>query len=172
MTRSNQPVPPHPCERCGQPTIFRRCDRCLYGEVTRGAALASTQPAATQPTTPALKHARTLDDVSWQADIGAIGGALDGDEFARTLDAVRRALEVKPPTRFWSGMCLWCAREIREQSGEAETHLPPLHRIRSCYRHRKAQIGLVRWLRGEHLYRQFTEQYGFGHGPSGKGGAA
>lgn len=160
----------HPCAVCGRPTIFRRCDFCFEKEVTRAVPPLDAPSTTPQPpTTPPLKHARTLDDLTWLADIGQLGGPRDGDEFAATLAAVRSAPEVTPPTRFWSGMCLWCAREIRETRPEDETHRPPLHLIRPCYRHRKALLGLTRWLRNESLYEQFTRQFGFGHG---KGGAA
>jgi len=124
LNNNSWPLGPHPCPMCGKLTIFRLCDPCVGVE---------------------LRLSQTSDKV----DRGALGGPADGDEFARTLEAVRAAPEVTPAVRYWSGMCLWCSKEIREQSGEDVTHRPPLHLIRTCYRHRKALLGLSAWLRHE-----------------------
>lgn len=124
----------HPCPRCGRQTIFRLCDLCFAIDVS---------DAATGPLPPlaqAILRAQEFQQPS-------IGGPLDGDEFAGVLRAVRMAREVKPQYRFWSGMCLWCAREIREQSGEEVTHRPPLHLIQTCPRHRRGLLALMAWLR-------------------------
>lgn len=158
---------PHPCPRCGRRTIYRLCDICFANDV----ADAATGPLP--PLTQAMLRAEDVrqrrreelaheqgdraETLSWLADIGEVGGPLDGDEFADVLRAVRMAREVAPPVRYWSGMCHWCAREIREQSGDEVTHRPPLHLIQTCPRHRRALLGLMAWLRSEKF---------------GKGGAA
>lgn len=144
---------PHPCPNCGTMTIFRQCDPCFQQAVREAA-----QPQASSTLTD-QQQAEKLEELDWLVSIGEVGGKHDGDEFKRTLELWNAAPTVKPPTRFWSGMCLWCAREICEATGE--THTPPLHRIRTCYRHRKALLALLAWQRNEKF------------GPSnGMGGAA
>jgi hypothetical protein len=152
LNSNGWPLQPHPCPRCGKPTIFRHCDACFARELSQ---------AFTGPLPPLAQAIVRAQELKLAREAGSVGGAGDGDEFARTLEQVRAAPEVTPAVRWWSGMCLWCAREIREQSGDEVTHMPPLARIRTCYRHRKALLALSAWLRHE----KFGEQ-------GQKGGAA
>lgn len=139
---SNDARRPHPCLTCGRPTIFRHCDACYGDEVSR----ATTAPLP--PLAQMLLRTRAMR-LNHEANASEIGGPNDGDEFARTLAAWRREPERVPAARYWSGCCLWCAREIREQSGADQTHRPPLARIQTCYRHRKALLAFAHWLRNE-----------------------
>ena len=100
---------------------------------------------------------------------GLIGGPDDGDEFGRTLRALAETKASMPQAREWWGMCPWCARELRERSGDEVSYLPAsLARIRFCERHRMA---LFRWTLAqrrdqadEELAQLFTAAYGFGDG--------
>lgn len=145
---------PHPCPTCGRLTLFRRCDVCVAGEVEN----ATTQPLP--PIAQAMLRAQAMR-LNHEIEEQRVGGPQDGDEFARTVAAWRQEPERIPAVRYWSGVCMWCAREIREQSGADDTHRPPLARIQTCYRHRKALLAFARWLRHET----------FGD-PGQKGGAA
>ena len=148
--RAGRMPEPHPCERCGQPTIFLVCDPCFRQEVAEAKAAALQPTQSTQPTQPTQPTAdQRLDDLGWLVDIKEIGGPLDGDEFQRTLEAVRAGRSSLPPTRMWWGLCPWCARELRERSGDDETHRPQWAQIRTCPRHRKALLALSAWLRQE-----------------------
>lgn len=155
--RSGMPMP-HPCQRCGQPTIYLRCDACHTADLLNQQRpfdpqddfspplpAPSSYPPLPQMTwqagielfnaclRPGEVPERTLDDVAWLIDTRQIGGALDGDEFRETIEAVRLAPEQTPQLSSWSGICPWCVREV----GAVGDH-PPLARMQVCYRHRMA----------------------------------
>lgn len=151
---------PHPCARCGQPTIYLRCDACHTADLLNqqrpfdeqddfspALPTGTSYPPLPQMTwqagielfnaclRPAATPQRSLEDMAWLFDTRQVGGALDGDEFRNAVEAVRLAPEQTPRLTCWSGTCPWCAREMREAGSD---HQPELSRIQICYRHRMA----------------------------------
>ncbi len=94
-----------------------------------------TASLAEDPAARITRTPRTQDDVEWMVALGEIGGARDGDEFRRTLEALDAAPVSLPERRDWSGLCPWCARELREASDAEQTYTPPLAQIAFCPRH-------------------------------------
>lgn len=146
------------CDTCGGWT--RQPQNCLNCQAKLRSKFDQNIPGIGKESTPGTAPPRNFsfgasfgDSVVFARSAsagGPIGGPLDGADELDLFVAWARALpERTPQVKWWSGMCLWCAREIREQSGDEHTHMPVLSTIQTCYRHRKALLGLSRWLRNE-----------------------